>query len=230
MVKQPIKDGRGDHSIPKEFLPIGEALVGGDDRGALLIAIGDELEEEIGFPAVHGQVAGFIDDHQAGAQISLPLALGFLEFTDQGVHRGEVDLESMAARLDRQGDGQMGLAHPWRTQEDDVFVLGQEGQIEEIHDGLLVQMGMEGEVILLDGFGKGQAGDLHGGLDSSLLLGRNFFFEQMVQKGEIGDLAILGAGGDVVEHFGGPDQLEPLEVVLEAFIGQLFHEAPPRAY
>jgi len=41
MVKQPIKDGRGDHGIPEEFLPVGETLVGGDDRGALLVAIGD---------------------------------------------------------------------------------------------------------------------------------------------------------------------------------------------
>ena len=106
-MKQPIEDGRSDHGAPEELLPVGEALVGGDDCRALLIAIRDELEEEIGFPAVHGQVAGFIDDHEAGAQIRLPLTLGLLELADQGVHGGEVDLESMAAGLDRQEDGQI---------------------------------------------------------------------------------------------------------------------------
>ena len=73
VVKQPIEDGRSDHGAPEELLPVGEALVGGDDRRALIIAIRDELEEEIGFPAVHGQVDGFIDDHEAGLIYAFPL-------------------------------------------------------------------------------------------------------------------------------------------------------------
>ena len=73
VVEEPIEDGRGDHGVAKELLPVGEALVGGDDRRALLIAIRDELEEEIGFPAVHGQVDGFIDDHEAGLIYAFPL-------------------------------------------------------------------------------------------------------------------------------------------------------------
>jgi len=66
----------------------------------------------------------------------------------------------MAAGLDGEGDGQMGFPHPGRSEEDDVFVFGHEGQIEELHDGLFIQVGMEGEVIFFDRFTEGKPGDL----------------------------------------------------------------------
>lgn len=185
MVKKPVEDGRGDDGISEEFLPVDEALVRGDDRRVLLIAAGNELEEETGFPAVYGQIAHFINDDHAGVQIGIPFDLAFLEFPDQGVQGSEVDLEAVAAGLDGERDGQMGLSHPGRSQKDHVFVFGQEGKIEEFHDGLLVQVGMEGEVILFDGLGKGQPGDLHGCLDPSFFLGRDLFFQQVVQEGEV---------------------------------------------
>jgi hypothetical protein len=63
VVQQPVEDSGGDYGIPEELLPIGEALVGGDDGGTALVAVGDELEEQIRFPAVDGQVA-FLVDHR----------------------------------------------------------------------------------------------------------------------------------------------------------------------
>jgi len=51
------------------------------------------------------------------------VGLAFPEFFDQGVHRGEVDLEAIRAGLDGKGDRQVGLAHAGRPQEDDVLVL-----------------------------------------------------------------------------------------------------------
>ena len=47
MVQHAIKDGRRDDRISKEFLPVGEAFVRRDDSRTLLIAVGDELKEEI---------------------------------------------------------------------------------------------------------------------------------------------------------------------------------------
>jgi hypothetical protein len=58
VVKKPVEDSGSDHRIPEEFLPVGEALVGGDDRGAALVAMRDELEEEVGLAAVDGQTRG----------------------------------------------------------------------------------------------------------------------------------------------------------------------------
>ena len=53
--------------------------------------------------------------------------------------------------LQRQGDGQMGLAHAGRSQQEDVGGLGDEGQVGQFLDQPLVDGGLEGEVELLKG-------------------------------------------------------------------------------
>ena len=104
--------------------PFDEAFVRGQDRRALLVAVGDELEEEIGFPAVDREIPRLIDDNEAGAQVGFALALGLLELADKRVHGGEVDLEAVAAGLDGQGHRKMSLPHAGWTQKNDVFMAG----------------------------------------------------------------------------------------------------------
>jgi len=65
VMQEPVEDGRSDDGIAKELLPVAEAFVRGDDRRALLVAVRDELEEQIGLAALDGQVAGLVDDDQA---------------------------------------------------------------------------------------------------------------------------------------------------------------------
>jgi hypothetical protein len=55
VMKETAEDGRGDHSATEKLLPVAEALVRGQDRGALLVALGDELEEEVGLAAIAGR-------------------------------------------------------------------------------------------------------------------------------------------------------------------------------
>jgi len=230
MMQKPVEDRRGDDRVAEELLPIDEALVRGQDRRAFLVPVGDELEKQIRLPAVHRQIPGLIDDDEPGAVIRLALALGLLELADQRLHGREVDPDAVAAGLDRQGGGEMRLAHSRRAQEDDVLVVGEEGQVEKLHDGLLVEMGMEEEVVLLDRLAEGQPRDLQGRLDAALLPGRHFLLEQMIQESKIRGLALLGSRDDGLEHLRCPDELEPRQVVLEAFAGQLFHAIPPWAY
>ena len=97
----------------------------------------------------------------------------------------------MTTGLCGQRDGQMGFPHPGRAQENDIFMLLDKGQIKEFHDRFFIQLRMKGEVILLDGFCGGQPGRFHGGVDPSLFLGGYFFFQKVVQKGEIGAAVIL---------------------------------------
>lgn len=148
MVEQPVEDSRGDDCIAEEFLPVPEALVGGDDNRASLISVRDELKEQIGFLCGYGQVAHLINDDQRRTSVGFPLGLAlFLELADQRIHGRKINLETVMTGLDGQGDRQMGLAHPRGAQKDDVFLSGQEGQIEELHDGLPVQLGVKSEVI-----------------------------------------------------------------------------------
>ncbi len=54
--KQAFEDGGGDHGMLEEILLVGETFVGGDDGGASLVAVGDELEEQLRLPAVNGKI------------------------------------------------------------------------------------------------------------------------------------------------------------------------------
>ena len=230
VMQEPIEDRRGDDRVAEEFLPVDEALVRGQDRRAFLVPVGDELEKQIRFPAVDGQIPSLVDDNETGAVIRLGLALGLFKLADERLHGREVNPDAVAAGLDRQRCRKMRLAHSWWTEENNVFVAGEEGQIEEFHDGLFIEMRMEEEVVLLDRLGEGKPGDLQGRLDATLLPGRHFFLEQMIQERKIGRLVFISLCGDGLEHLRGSDELEPRQVVLEAFAGQLFHATPPSAY
>jgi len=72
------------------------------------------------------------------------------------------------ARLDGfypQGDGQVGLAHPGRAEQDDVLAALHEAQPAELPDHLAVDARLEGEVELLDGLHPREAGNLLTGFD-----------------------------------------------------------------
>jgi hypothetical protein len=47
VVEQPIEEGSGDNGIAEDLAPFGEAAVGGEDHGALLVAGIEGLEEQI---------------------------------------------------------------------------------------------------------------------------------------------------------------------------------------
>ena len=64
MMEESVQDGRGDDGISEQFLPVEKALVGSKDRRAFFIPIGDKLEKEVSFLAVHREIADLIDNHQ----------------------------------------------------------------------------------------------------------------------------------------------------------------------
>ena len=87
---------------PKTLAPFGEAAVGGEDHGALLVAGVDELEEQIAAAGHDGQVADLVDDQErraaevahAFAKRPFPLGLG-----ERGDDVGESGEDDAACRL-----------------------------------------------------------------------------------------------------------------------------------
>ena len=190
MMEKPVEDRRGDDRVAEELLPIAEAFVRGQDRRAFLVPVGDELEKEIRLAAVDRQVAGLVDDDETGAVIGLALALGFLELADQRLHGCEVDPDAVAAGLDRQGGGQMGLADTWRAQEDDVFAVGDEPASRELFDPLPVDRGLEGEVEVLQRLHERELGHGRAHGDVFLLLRGHFPSQKLVQEVGVGKIGL----------------------------------------
>ena len=65
MVKQAVQERRDDDRIMKQFGPVREGLVGGDNGAGLLIPIGDESEKEIALLSADRRIADLIHDHHA---------------------------------------------------------------------------------------------------------------------------------------------------------------------
>jgi hypothetical protein len=97
-----------------------EGLVRGQDDRALLIPLGDHLEDQVRLRAFKGLAADLINHEDARPQVGAELAgqapggLGGPE--DHVVEAGEVDRVAGPASGDRQSDGQVGLSDPGRYQ------------------------------------------------------------------------------------------------------------------
>ena len=66
MVEQSIENRRGDDGIPEDLAPGAEALIAGEQNRALLIAPGDELEEQIGALPINRDIADLVNDQELG--------------------------------------------------------------------------------------------------------------------------------------------------------------------
>jgi len=67
----PIQDGRGDHRVAEDLVPLAEAADRGQDQGPLLVTQRDELEEQMGAMPVDGDVADLVDDQELGLAVKL---------------------------------------------------------------------------------------------------------------------------------------------------------------
>jgi len=71
VMKQSIKNSRGNDRITKNFIPLGETTVGGEDHGSFLITARDELEEKMSAVTVNRNVADLINNKEFGLTIEL---------------------------------------------------------------------------------------------------------------------------------------------------------------
>ena len=65
MMHEPIKYGRGKSSVViKYFEPIFQGAIRGNDDRTSLVALADNLEEEIGASFIDGQITEFVENKQ----------------------------------------------------------------------------------------------------------------------------------------------------------------------
>ena len=67
VVDDAVDHGGGDGLVAEYCSPAGERQVGGQDERGVLVAGGDELEEQVGGVLLERQVSDFVDDDQAVA-------------------------------------------------------------------------------------------------------------------------------------------------------------------
>ncbi len=64
MMKQAVQYRRGDHGVAKDGSPFSHRAVGGDQDRSLLVAPGDQLEEQVGGVSLERKITQLVDDQQ----------------------------------------------------------------------------------------------------------------------------------------------------------------------
>ena len=219
VVEQAVEQRGGDDGIAEDLAPFGEAAVGGQDHGALLVAGVDQLEEQIAAAGHDRQIADLVDDEEAGRQRKRmrsrrrAFALGLGERGDEVGEGGEVDAPAGLDRLDPERGGEMALARAGRAEQMHHLGAIDEVELGQRQDAVAVERGLEGEVEAGERLDRGEPGQ-----SCSAVLMRRFSrivsssVEQGVDRLDAVDLALLDAAHGVVEHLQGARHLEADQV------------------
>jgi hypothetical protein len=124
----------------------------------VLVTIADQLKQAGGSERIQLQVTDFIQDEQLGLGEQRHLLLELVhvpssrEFSDQILHRDEVNAEPVQDGHHPQGNRQVRLARSgWALQNHVLFVF-QEAQAGQLRDLFLAVGGLEAEVGLAQTF------------------------------------------------------------------------------
>jgi hypothetical protein len=91
------------------------------------------------------------------------------------------------------------LPTPGRAEQGDVGPVGHERQRREVADLAWVEVGLEREVELVDGFVVGQAGELQCVAEPASLTQAEFLFQEQVDEFEVAEAVGLCAGDEGVD-------------------------------
>ena len=126
MVPEAVEQRRGEFLVAEDLHPLAEREVGRDDRRAPLVAVGEEVEQQLAAGALEGHEAELVDDQQRDPQVTLmePRERELVTCLDQLAHEvggaDEGDAVAAAGGLDAERDREVRLAGADRPGDDDV--------------------------------------------------------------------------------------------------------------
>ena len=131
VMRQAIQQGGRQLLVAgKDGDPFGEGEIRGDDGGATLVTVGEQIEEQLAAGAVEGHEAQLVDDEDVDAEEPLLQArelagiAGFEELAHEVGRAGEEHAAFLFRRFDAERDRQVRLAGPDRAGEDQILRRG----------------------------------------------------------------------------------------------------------
>ena len=199
MVEETVEDGGSDAAVVVEDRrPQLVGLVGGQDDRASLVALADDLEEEIGTGLVEGQVSKLVHAEQVRGDVLPELGLEPLgglggDQVVDGVDRGgEQDGVAALAGLVAQGDRKMGFPESYAAYEHGVGFFVEEAQPEEVLDLGPVDLLRPTPIELVQGLDHREAGGADAPFQGALFAPGAFAFEEALEVLDMGP--VLGRG------------------------------------
>jgi len=160
---QAVQDGRGCDRI-KDLSPIGRDKIGGNQGGRDLCSFGEDLEDPIGLFFGRDHIAQLIEtqDRDFGIVVDETVQMPGLGKFRRQVKEAEQDgLVSLKDGFIAESGGQMGFAHPCRADENEIGGLFEPLGMNELHDLIPGDLGIEGPVELTEPFDSFHAGLTH---------------------------------------------------------------------
>ena len=205
VMEDAVENGGGERAVVVEDLgPVLVGAVGGDHHWGALVALTDDLEQQIGAVFVDRQIAELIDDQQAGFEVAADLALEPVGCLGGGERVDDVDgggkehgVASDAGGM-TEGDGAVSLAQANCTNEDDVGVGCDKGQAEQILDQRAVDLFWPVPLKVFHRLEDGKAGFFNASLDGAAFALGGLALDQLGQVRKVGELPLSGCGGEIL--------------------------------
>lgn len=221
VVHQSIENRRCHHLIAEHLVPFLHWAVGADQHTALLVAAGDQLEEQVCRIGLQRQVAQLIDDQQlAFAVLTQPalqcrVVVGPGQGGDQLHRRDVLHRVALAHGLTAEGDRQMGLAHTGWAEQQQGVAIGDPPAGGQLPDLTWIEGRLGIELKALQGPDKRELGDAHRHRDAPLVLAGNFGLAQPGQR--LPEIQLLAGRllQQVVELIANRSQAQPAEHRLQ---------------
>ena len=138
VVEKAVEDGGGNGAVAiEDGGPLLEGFVGGEHDGAALVALADDLEEEVGAALIDGKITDLVKDKDGWGEIFTQLGfentfvLGGGERVDHVDSVGEENGFSAQACGVSKGRGEMGFSDADQAEENDVGLVFDKLETEE---------------------------------------------------------------------------------------------------
>ena len=154
-MQEPVENGGRHDVVSEDLAPLFEGLIGRDDDRTLFVALGDELEEELGGLLGEREIAKLIDDQEVGSaklveeDAESAGDIGGSQLGGDLLCSEEQDAFTSMGGLDAERDRQVRFADTRSTDEQDVLGGSEELQRGQFADQLLVDLRLKAEVELM---------------------------------------------------------------------------------
>ena len=142
---------------------------------------------------------------------------------DHVVEGGEVDGEAGSAGGDREGHGDVGLADAGWAEESDVGFGLHERERGEVTDFAGVQVGLEAEVVVVEGLVVWQFRQAQPGAEAAFVADGEFLFQDEVEELQVAHGLGVGSAGELPQRLGQVRQAEFGGAGVDAVGDQLTH-------
>lgn len=216
-----VGDGAGGSGVVEELAPILEGEIGGDDGRGTLVALVEDLVEQVGPASVEGEVAELIDDEEVeggpgGETTTQRVAgLGGDELVDE--IGGERETDAVAAEACELAEcvGEVGFPDAGGTEKNDVGPLAEEVERCGTHDEIAIDAVRVVEVVTVEGDEREDLASFEAGASTGFELDAKLVAHEMIE--ECGGSFVAGDGlfEDSIELAGGVIEAERAEDVVE---------------